>query len=138
MTAGFHRILGLLAIVWLAASFADERFAFGADNAAYALPKDAGRVPQVGHSEAVQAVAFSPDGRFVLSGSADQTMKLWDAATGALIRTFGDGAGSISSVAFASDGRYAASADPRKMLTIVRGAEVLSIDDFIKIPWGGG
>ena len=33
-------------------------------------------------------MAFSPDGARVLSGSDDKTIKLWDAATGALIRTF--------------------------------------------------
>ena len=31
-----------------------------------------------GHSNSVYAVAFSPDGRFAVSGSADETLKLWD------------------------------------------------------------
>ncbi|HEX8202648.1 MAG TPA: AAA family ATPase, partial [Isosphaeraceae bacterium] len=35
------------------------------------------------HDKGVRAVAFSPDGRTVLTGSFDKTARLWDAATGA-------------------------------------------------------
>ena len=34
------------------------------------------------HQDAVYAVAFSPDGKAVLTGSVDNTARLWDAATG--------------------------------------------------------
>jgi WD40 repeat protein len=44
-------------------------------------------VPMLGHSVAVLSVAFSSDRGRVLSGG-DKTVKLWDTATGALIRTF--------------------------------------------------
>ena len=36
-----------------------------------------------GHSELVSSCSFSPDGASVLSGSDDNTLKIWDAATGA-------------------------------------------------------
>jgi WD40 repeat protein len=40
----------------------------------------------------------------VLSGSHDYTVKLWDAATGALIRTFEGHSRDVYSVAFSPDG----------------------------------
>src|SRR6202043_835368 len=41
-----------------------------------------------GHTSPVLLVAFSPDSARVLSLSDDQTLRLWDAATGQLVRIF--------------------------------------------------
>ena len=35
-----------------------------------------------GHSGTVASVAYSPDGKHIVSGSADQTVKVWDSQTG--------------------------------------------------------
>jgi WD40 repeat protein len=62
-------------------------------------------VAQLGHSDGVTSVAFSSDGRAVLSGSRDKTLKLWEAATGRLMRTFEGNSEAVTSVAFSPDGR---------------------------------
>ena len=36
---------------------------------------------QSAHSSPVFSVAFSPDGKIIVSGSADQTLKVWDSGT---------------------------------------------------------
>jgi WD40 repeat protein len=35
-----------------------------------------------GHSNKVTSVAYSPDGKHVVSGSDDKTVKIWDSSTG--------------------------------------------------------
>ncbi|HUG90078.1 MAG TPA: protein kinase [Planctomycetaceae bacterium] len=67
-----------------------------------------GRLARVidGHSYQVLAVAWSPDGRSILSGSRDGTVRLWNAETGEEIRRF-EGTGTEAfSVAYSRDGRF--------------------------------
>jgi hypothetical protein len=54
----------------------------------------------------VEAVAFSPDGRRVLTGSHDGTARLWEAASGKPIATLRH-EGEVLAVAFSPDGRTA-------------------------------
>ena len=63
-----------------------------------------------GHADRVEGLAFSPDGRRVLTGSLDGTVRLWDAATGKELANFHGHEGPVARVVFAPDGRTAASA----------------------------
>jgi WD40 repeat protein/tRNA A-37 threonylcarbamoyl transferase component Bud32 len=62
-----------------------------------------------GHTGAVTAVAFSPDDRLLASGSADRTVKLWDAVRGTEVRTLGGHAAAVTGLAFSPDGKTLAS-----------------------------
>jgi RNA polymerase sigma factor (sigma-70 family) len=58
-----------------------------------------------GHDEGVAALAFSPDGTLLVSGSDDHTVRLWDVATGQERRQFRGHTNMVRAVAFAPDGR---------------------------------
>ena len=65
-----------------------------------------------GHTETVYAVTMSPDGKYVLTGSFDKTLKLWDAATGKELSTLDGPQGHqqlVLSVDIGRDGRHFAS-----------------------------
>jgi len=59
-----------------------------------------------GHTGWVNSVCFSPDGRYILSGSADRIIRLWDTPTGRKIHKFKGHKYSVNSVCFSPDGRY--------------------------------
>ena len=57
------------------------------------------------HRRPVTGVAFSPDGKRILTGSEDMTLKLWDAGKGQELLSIEGNSGQISSVAFSPDGQ---------------------------------
>ena len=58
----------------------------------------------------VNAIAFSPDGTRIATGSLEHTVNVWDAATGRLIAVFAGHAAPVFHVAFSADGTRLVSA----------------------------
>jgi WD40 repeat protein len=66
-----------------------------------------------GHKEAVYGVAFSPDGKFVVTASGDPSVKVWNAETGKVFKTFSGPSGHkqlVLAVAVSPDGTQFATA----------------------------
>ena len=70
-----------------------------------------------GHSDDVYSLAFSPDGKIIASGSYDNTIRLWDVASGKCLRELRDYWG-IRSVAFSPDGKILASGSYDKTIRL--------------------
>src|SRR6185369_10238227 len=54
----------------------------------------------------IPCVAYSPDGRYVVTGQTDNIARLWDVETGENVRNFVGHKHWILSVAFSKDGKY--------------------------------
>ena len=64
----------------------------------------------IGHADTVMSVVYCPDGRHVVTGCFDGTLRLWDATTGKPMREYKGHTGPVWQVSVSSDGKMIASA----------------------------
>jgi WD40 repeat protein len=62
-----------------------------------------------GHTDSVECVAYSPDGKTIASASMDKTVKVWNVSAGQLVFNLTGHTGPVYCVAFSPDGKTLAS-----------------------------
>ena len=63
-----------------------------------------------GHNDAVKSVGFSPDGQLLVSAGQDNTIRVWDFASGQMVKTFRGHGGKVQAALFLADGKRILSA----------------------------
>ncbi len=64
------------------------------------------------------SVAFSKDGKYIVSGSWDKSIKIWERETGNQIQTLKGHSSGVTSVAFSKDEKYIISGSDDKSIKI--------------------
>ncbi|MHC4070924.1 MAG: WD40 domain-containing protein [Planctomycetota bacterium] len=83
-----------------------------------------------GYSERVRSVAFRPDGKRIVSGSTDRTVKVWDSATGSELITLQGHEDRLRSVVFSPDGkRIVSGGGALKIWDAETGSQVMTLED---------
>jgi WD40 repeat protein len=83
-----------------------------------------------GHQAWVNSVAYSPDGKHIISGSGDHTVMVWDADKRQELLSLKGHTGEVCSVSYSPDGKRIVSGSADKMLKVwdaQTGQELLSL-----------
>ena len=82
-----------------------------------------------GHTDIIEDIAISPDGKYLATASDDKTARLWDFATGEAIHVFSGYTDIVGGVAFSPDGKYllASSEDRTARLWDVASGQTMQV-----------
>jgi ribosome assembly protein 4 len=88
------------------AAVGGERVLSGSDDMTMILWKGDKQVARMtGHQKPVNSAVFSPDGRYIASGSFDKSVRLWSAITGQYLAAFRGHVGDVYLLAWSIDSR---------------------------------
>ena len=62
-----------------------------------------------GHSNSVNCISYSSNGKYLSSGSLDNTVKIWEISSGECINTLEGHEWAVNSISYSPDGKYIAS-----------------------------
>ena len=86
----------------------------------------------------ISSVTFSSDGIRIVSGSSDNSVRVWDASTGAELKVLNGHTGSVLSTAFSSDGTCIVSGSYDKSVRVwdaLTGAELKVLNGHTDTVW---
>jgi len=103
--------------------------AAGLDDNTIMLLSPVGRVIKTlkGHHSFIYNFSFSPDAKFLISGSLDTTTRIWDIHQGGHVAIISTGREWIM---YTHDGYFAASRNGGSFVTVVKGLKAFAVDQF--------
>ena len=91
-----------------------------------------------GHAGSVQSVVVTPNEQQIVSGSTDETIKVWDLESGKEVRTLSGHDGSVSAVAVTPNGRQVVSGSGDRTIKVWElslGPAILDVEASVKDDW---
>jgi len=86
------------------------------------------------HIDAIYALEFTPDGKRIVTGAADRSVKIWDVATQKILTSIAGHSDAIYAVAFSPDGAQVATASYDRLIKlweVATGTEIRTMRDHI-------
>ncbi|MGH9939276.1 MAG: WD40 repeat domain-containing protein, partial [Blastocatellia bacterium] len=86
-----------------------------------------------GHSAYVWSAAYSPDGKFIVTASADRTARVWNASTAQLVAELKGHSAYVWSAAYSPDGKFIVTASGDQTARIYPRVTFMPFDELLEL-----